>query len=164
MALSKRNRDKQLKKAQQALPSARVTELVIGRSGANPVLVGWIIGGLFIALGVALYLATGAFVMPGALVFLLIQAYASPARAIVVADRGVALVKRSALSGNITTVLAMAPFEGVRPVSIHGSRVEVAFLHERVWLTKSEDHKLRTAIEVVNRAGPAAAYLPPSLV
>ena len=53
---------------------------------------------------------------------------------------------------------------GVRPLSIHGSRVEVAFLHDRIWLQTSEEHKLRTAIEVVNRGGPAAAYLPPALV
>lgn len=164
MSLSSSNRRKQIKKAQQAMPDVRVVEVVIGRSGTNPLIVGWSIFGLFAALSVAVYLATGQFFFLGVIPFAIVQAFASPARGIVIADRGVALMKRSTFSGNLTSIVAMAPHEGVQPRAVHGTRVELQFLHDTVWVTKKEEALLRNAIGIVTRGGPSAAHLPPSLV
>lgn len=146
MGMSRRQRDKGARKAQELIPDGRVTGYVIGRTGPHPVLV---VGGillLFVAASVAVAVATGQVVVPGVLVVLLLQHLVSPPRGLAVCDRGVALTDRSVLHGRPTKIVALTAFEGVQPRQVRLGRAEVVVGQESVWLTSGEEERLRTAI------------------
>lgn len=154
MALNDRNRRKQMAAAQKLLPNGTALGYAIGRSGANPVVVVLAMVGTSAAVSVAMLLATGSVVIFGVLPMLILQHLISPPRGIVVADAGVALTKRSLMTGKAHDVVATMAHGHVQPIEESLGRVKIMVGNEPVWMAKYEAEVLRAAI-----GGPAQ---PPS--
>ena len=146
MSMSDRNRRSHLAKAQTLVPESRVHAYAIGRSGTNPLVMGLVIGGCFIALAVAIALATGAFVLPGVLAFLVLQHLVSPPR-----GRGRVRPRRRR---DQPVVAHREADPGDRPAARERptrraervpAGVQVVAGQERIWLTAKEDAVLRSA-------------------
>jgi hypothetical protein len=149
-------------KAQTLIPEAHVVTYVVGRSGANPALVGWGLVGGFLAFALALYAATGAFLFPGALAFLGLQFVLSPPRGLAVCDRGLALTSRSFWDGKPTATLALFGFEMYRPVEASSGRTHLRLGTEDIWLTTKELKELHRGLTALREVQTAHAPAPPA--
>ena len=155
--MSDRQRRASMARAQKLLPDAQVRGYVIGRAGSHPVLVVGAILGAFFLLAIATLVATGGFVVPGALMILLVQHFASPPRGLAVCDRGVAVVKRSLLNSKPAAVVCRSDLASVAPVDHRIGRTQVAAGGETLWLTKNEEALLRASITAARQGGPVLA-------
>jgi hypothetical protein len=154
VALSESNRRSGIKKAQKLLPDTRVRGYAVGRTGVNPVVAVSVVLGGAAAFNLFLFALTGAFIFPGVLAALVIQHFISPPCGVVVADQGVALMKRSLWNGRPSEVTAVMAHGYVHPVEEALGRVKMTVGHEDVWMTKGEERLLR---EAANLAATTAA-------
>lgn len=144
--MSERTRGKSMAKVRKLLPGTVVRDYVPARSGMQPLLVGVIIVGSFLALAAAMYAATGGVFFPGWLILLGIQHLISPPRALVVCDRGIAVTDRSFLNGRPSRIVALADLGHVQPLQTSGGQVQLQVGSEQVWLPRKEEARLRSTI------------------
>jgi len=146
MALNDRNRRKQMAAAQKLLPNGTALGYAIGRSGTNPVGVVLAMVGTSLVVSVLLLVATGSVFIFGLLPMLIVQHFISPPRGIVVADAGVALTKRSLMTGKPHDVVATMAHGYVHPSEVSLGRVKIMVGTEPVWMSKQEEAVLRSVI------------------
>ena len=146
MWLTKKARAKATLKAQALLGEGAIQGLAFGETGPNPTYTTWgLIGGaiLIFAMTFAIF-RVGIFV--GGLIIFAIRYYVNPPRCIVIADRGVALLKRGAWSVHPTELVAKLPHDITNNVvEDSGSRLQLNLGVERVWVTKKEYAHLQLA-------------------
>lgn len=162
MATSSRQRASMEAKAQTLIPEAHVVTYVVGRSGANPLLVGWGMAGGFLAFSLALFAATRVFLFPGVIPFLGLQFFLSPPRGVAVCDRGLALTGRSFWNGKPTEVLALFGFEMYRPVEVTSGRTHLRLGTEDLWLVSKEMKELHRGLTTLSTVQSAHAPVPPA--
>ena len=146
MAISDRNRRKSMAAAQELVPDAQIIGYAIGRSGVQPTLV---VAAMLATAAVGsglLYALTGTFVLPGALLVLVVQHLLSPPRGVVVAQQGIALTHRSLWNGRPAKLLSTMALGYVQPTETSLGRLKVMVGSEPVWMTKGEEAVLRAAI------------------
>lgn len=129
-----------------SLPAHSRFEAVPGNTGTGVVVVVAAMVGTSLALSVALLVATGNIVILGLLPMLIVQHYLSPPRGIVVADAGVALTKRSLMTGKPHDVVATMAHGYVHPSEVSLGRVTIMVGTEPVWMSKREEAVLRSAM------------------
>lgn len=159
--MNRRQRTKQVKKAQKLVLEVAIDEYVAGRSGGHPVISTVSILGGFLVLMVVLIAATGLAFYPGILILAGLHHLISPPRGLAVTKIGIAVTNRSGVTGNPTKVVARAGLAEVRPVRQQLGQVQVAVGSELVWLAKKEEIVLRAALAAALAASAPAAYAPP---
>lgn len=153
MAMSDRTRRKHAQAAQKLIPDANVTGYAIGRSGSNPVIVVLAMIGCSVLFSILFVLLTGQFVVIGLLPMLILQHFISPPRAVLIADQGVALAKRSIWTGKAINLVSVMGHGYVQPVEESLGRVKIGVGNDVVWMAKKEEAILRSSV---------SAQLPPT--
>ena len=157
MSLSNSNRKAGLKKAQKMIPESRVVAYIVGRTGPQPVLAGLALLGGFVAISLLIMVATGAVLVPGLLVFVVVQHFLTPPRSLIVCDHGLALTKRSLLNGRPEDIVARLPHAAVEGIEKEAGRFRLDLGVEHIWLTKLEEGLLREALTPYLAAMPSYA-------
>lgn len=143
--MRERTRAAHVRKVQQLLPGAQVYQYVVGRGGPNPVYLSLGLIGIWLALIVVIAILTGLVVIPGILLFLLIQYALNPPQALVSCDRGFALVNRSLWNGKPTSVRGLAAPGSAMPTRQEAGQFRIQLTGgPHIWLSKREEQRLRT--------------------
>jgi hypothetical protein len=142
-----RQRRKHLTKAQKLIPEAKVQDYVFAVTGPYPVTANlWLLVGA-VGITVLLSAATGQFVAPGGLLILGVKYLLNEPRGIVLADHGVAVVKRGFVTGKPGSVLVRVAASVLEApiVETHGKHTKIRIADQELWLKSGEHNRLRTA-------------------
>ena len=152
MAMSARTRSKRVDAAQKLLPEAKIISYSEAVAGPNPKQVTIGMAAVAVAVTLGIFVATGLFVLPGLLVFIIVKNAINPGRGLVVDAYGLAVVKRSMLTGKPTESVGRIPRDHVPVFETHGDYIMVP-VSEAIWLSKREmielESGLRTSLETV---------------
>jgi hypothetical protein len=166
MAMSRRSRDKNARKAVNLLPPGTVVcEYVRGRAHARMTNRATVVIVLVVLVVVAA-LAAGRVLFPGALVLIWLASEIRPYRAVVVTTQGVVLVTYSIINGR-SRVITYLPFEAaLQPVPTSG-KAKLRLGPDLVTLSRREYQllvaaatKARTQLIQATAAPAAASYSP----
>jgi len=137
---SDRARRKSIEAARPQLhPTSQPLAYAIGVGGPSPGrTLGLVLGGA-VAVTVALSALTGGFVAPGMVAVVAVFWAVNPPRGLVVTTNGVAVMKRSMLTGKPTEMRLLAPLAALAtPVQRSGPWSAYGVGPEEVWLTRKE--------------------------
>ncbi len=151
MSLSERSRRNGAAAAQRLLPDGTIVhEYVVGRAHAR-MATGAIVAGAVFGIAFVVALAFGTILIPGALVLIYVLHAVRPPRAVVVADRGLAVLDRSFLTARPTKVLAFLPADVARQPAATGRTVALSLGVDVVTFPRREYERLSTAVGSASR-------------
>jgi len=129
-------------------PGTVVRRVFIGRAHARFTTTVAIVGGVFVAAFV-IALVLGVVLLPGGIALILVVNSVRPQRLVVVADRGVALLARSAFSSRPSTVLAQVS-TGEVASALRSSSGAVAIGPDRITFSRKEREQLHLLLSSSN--------------
>lgn len=139
---SERTRRKLAERSSRLLePGSSVDGVVLGRAHARMTTPVAVLVGLF---GVAFVvgLAFGVLLFPGVILLLVLASWIRPPRVVAVADRGVAVLSRSTLTGRPSKVVATLPHGGVASALRQAGGGPVPLGSDRITFSRRERARL----------------------
>lgn len=136
MALTSRTRRNRIAAAQELLPEAKIASYSEGVAGPNPLKVLLGLAVLSVAVLALLLPAFDKVVFPGLLILFLVRNGLNPGRALVVDPYGLAMVKRSMVTGRPNQSIGRTPHTYAPQVESSGSMTKVRVGEAAIWLNR----------------------------